>query len=74
MSDMVENLIEELEIEAFERDVYEEAFYALVEMLPDVDSRALLDSVRENVKLRNDREDEDFARGMEEAKYMMENG
>ena len=74
MSAMVENLIEELESEAFERDVYEEAFYALVEMLPEVDSRALLDSVRENVRLRNEREDEDFARGMEEYKYLMENG
>jgi len=71
---MDDKLLEELEIESFERDVYEEAFYALAEMLPDVDSRALLDSVRENVKLRIEREDEEFARGMEEAKYMMENG
>lgn len=71
---MIDKLLDELEKEEFERDVYEEAFYALVEMLPDVDSRALLDSVRENVKLRYEREDMEFARGMEEAKYMMENG
>lgn len=63
-----------LEKEELERDVYEEAFYALAEMLPDVDSRAILDEAREIVKLRNWRDDEEFARGILDAKRMMENG
>lgn len=74
------NLYEEIEREAHERDVYEEAFYALVEKIahlsPDgkFDPSEILIEARKKVEEEDARFEEEFARGMDEAKYHMEMG
>jgi len=65
-------MLDALEEEIVQRDVYEHAFLRLVEEFA-VDPDEILKESREYVKRRNEGEDEAFDRGYDEAKYWTEN-
>lgn len=74
-------MLDALEEEIVQRDVYEHAFLRLAEefaaigrtLLIPVDPDEILKESREYVKRRNEGEDEAFDRGYDEAKYWTEN-